>query len=101
MFPFDRSAAISIRAHTSFIAKLFRTVPFPSGYGCFNRPSFGRHSAKFPRHLSHTDSQPADRARPRKIGCWAAVRIFGYRAESNLVVKDDTQEGIVDVDLAL
>ena len=31
MFLFDRSPAISIRARTSFIAKPFRTVPFPSG----------------------------------------------------------------------
>jgi hypothetical protein len=55
-FPFGQSPAISIHAHTSFIANRFRTIPFSSGWSCFNRPWIGRDSAKLPRRLTGTNS---------------------------------------------
>jgi len=55
MFPFDRSQAISIRAHMSFIANPFPTIPFPWGWSSFNPPGIGPHSANHPRRLAHTD----------------------------------------------
>jgi len=56
MFPFDHSPAISIRAHMSFIANPFPTIPFPWGWSSFNPPGIGPHSSNYPRRLAHTDS---------------------------------------------
>jgi len=56
MFLFDPSPAISIRAHMSFIANPFQTIPFPWGWSCFSPPGIGPRSASHLRCLAPTDS---------------------------------------------
>src|SRR5437667_3273751 len=55
MFPSDWSPAISIPAHTSFIASPFLTGPFPSDCSCFNRPRAGQHSANHRPRSARSD----------------------------------------------
>src|SRR6266850_6781687 len=62
MFLFDPSPAISIRAHMSFIANPFQTIPFPWGWSCFSPPGIGPRSASHLRCLAPTDSLLASEA---------------------------------------